>query len=130
MSQKTQEGPRDYGRFLALVADGACLSECSAELQRIVGLISSEACSRDEKVTGSFTVKLKITIDPKGHADVGYDILVKEPKKTRPTSLFFVTKGDNLSDEMTRQPKLPVREAPAPRTADVDGEKRPAAREV
>jgi len=130
MSQKTQEGPRDFGRFLALVADGAALSECSTELQRAVSLIRSEAEARDEKVSGSITVKLKITIDPKGHADVGYDILVKEPKKTRPDTLFFVTKGDNLSDEMTKQPKLPVREAPAPRTADTDREPRAGAREV
>lgn len=121
MSKHTEEGPRDFARFLALVAHGAALSELSTELQRITGLTRDEARARDRKVTGKLQLALTLTIDPEGHCDVGYDIKVGEPKKQRPETLFFLTPGNNLSDEMTRQERLPIREVPPPaeRTLDV-----------
>lgn len=120
MIPKKEEPPRDFGRFLAALADGAAASELSAELQRIVGLTRDEAEARMEEVTGKLKLTLAINVDPSGHANVGYDIAVSEPKKMRPGTLRFVTPGNNLSDEMTRQQTLPLREAPRPRDVEVE----------
>lgn len=130
MLPKKDEPPRDFGRFLAALADGACASELSAELQRIVGLTCDEAEARMEDATGKLKLTLIIKASPSGHANVGYEIAVTEPKKERPLSLRFITPGHNLSDEMTRQQTLPLREAPRPREAAVEAPDTTTAREV
>ena len=128
--KNTIEGPKDFSRFLAMVADGVAHQELSSELQRVVGLIREEAEARDEPITGGIKLTLSITIDPKGHADVSYDIAVKEPKKKRPETLFFVTRGDNLTDEMTKQPGLPVRDVSAAPRANTTDSASGAGREI
>lgn len=116
-----EEPPMNFGVLLAKLADGEALSECSTELQRLVGLIRDEAAVRNEPIKGKLVLTIDITVAQKGHADVGYDIKVAEPKKDRPETLMFLTPGNNLSDKQTKQTELPlVREAPRARTTEID----------
>jgi len=113
-----EEAPINFGVILAKLDDGQAIAELSREQQRLMGLIREESGVRSEPVKGKLVLTLEYVVAQKGHADVSYDIKVVEPKKDRPATLLFLTPGDNLSDKMTKQQELPLREAPRPQTTE------------
>jgi hypothetical protein len=114
MTESNQEGPRSATVFVANLAEGACAAQLSEELHELARTMQREAYSRDTKVKGELTLKLRFVAKPNGVVDVEYKIKSKAPaKKTAPATLWL-TDGGNLVNENPRQMKLPIREVPRP----------------
>lgn len=114
MSEETpNEGTRSFSVFLAQVDDGEAHAELSRELHALCAALDEE-CKNTGKAKGKLTLDLAISVEKGGLVTVGYEVRKREPKKSRGGSVFFLTKGRNLTTENPRQQKLPLREAPKP----------------
>lgn len=111
-SEKDDEGARDFALFLRHIDDGAIHEEASAELHALATKLSRHVDTHGGKAKGQLTVTLNLTALPNGTVDVLADVKVKEPKVVRPRSVFWFTKGNNLSPDNPRQQKLALREVP------------------
>ena len=109
MAEPKTEGPRSFSVLITGLDDGAVHSDLSAGLQSMVSEIADQARMKDGKVKGVFTLKLTVSVDPKGVAEVAADVTVKTPPRKRSPSTVWVTKGGNLTTEIPRQEKLPLR---------------------
>lgn len=104
--ERKTEGPRSFSVLLTGLDDGAVHADLSAKLQAMVLEIADQARMKDGKVKGVFDLKLSISVDPKGVAEVGADVTVKVPPRKRSPSTVWVTKGGNLSTEVPKQEPL------------------------
>lgn len=125
----TEEGPRDFARFLALIEDGTCNAELSRQLQELAVQLLTQAKQTNQVAKGEIALKITIRMDPKEHAAVDYDIKVKEPAPPHGGSVFFVTKGGNLTPENQRQQALFPRDVTDGRQVR-DANVKPKVREV
>lgn len=107
--EERAEGARSFSRALEGLADGKAMHEASEEFWGLLRDISLMAKSRgpDGEAAGSMDLKLKVMVNAKGEADIGYDITTKKPKKKRLTAVAWLTKGGNLTFEVPRQLGLP-----------------------
>ena len=115
---KEEEGPRSFARFIELLADGEAHCELSETLQKLGIKLQEEAERTCQVAKGEIVLRLRFKVEDNGIAGVGYEIKVKEPEPARPGSVFWLTKGGNLTPENPRQQKLPLidvnsRRAPA-----------------
>jgi hypothetical protein len=125
------EGPRDFGRILALLDEGVALCQLSEELQALTKAVVAQGKARQKTVAGRITLTLTLASDETGVVEAAYDISRKDPKPKRSTSLFWTTKGGNLTEHNPRQQVLPLREVAGGRAAPRDLDQEPAAaREV
>ena len=105
------EGARSATRFIEKIADGQCQADLSHALHKLGLKLAVETRNRAAKCTGELVLKIKLTAEPTGIVGVGYEINAKEPKSPTSGSVFWLTKGGNLSDENPRQTSFPgVRE--------------------
>lgn len=104
--QHKSEGPRSFSVLLTSLDDGAVHADLSAKLQTMVAEIADQARMKDGKVRGVFDVKLSVTVDGKGVAEVAADVTVKVPPRKRSPSTVWVTKGGNLTTEIPKQEPL------------------------
>jgi len=104
--ERKTEGPRSFSVLLTGLDDGAVHQELSEKLQAMVVEISEQARLKDGKVRGVYTLKLSVTVDAKGVAEVAADVAVKAPPRKRSPSTVWVTKGGNLTTEVPRQEPL------------------------
>lgn len=112
--EKEDEGARDFAVFLRNIDDGTIHEEASAELHALATKLSRHVDTHGGKAKGQLTITLNLTALPNGTVDVLADVKVKEPKIVRPRSVFWFTKGNNLSPDNPRQQKLALREVPSP----------------
>jgi hypothetical protein len=113
-----QEGPRGFGPFLSRIDDGRVYDDLGEQLQKLCGELDQYA-QNFGKAKGELSVNLKLSVEANGVVSVVVDVKTKAPKVTRPKSIFWLTKGNNLSPENPRQQKLPLREV-APVAAPVE----------
>lgn len=118
MSKDEDEGARSFARFFTLIDDGGAEVECSAALQALAQKLREESQATQGEVAGTLTLTLKLKV----HAEVctvGYSLKAKEPEPKRASSIFWLTKGGNLTPENPRQQKLAfVAEVPKPETRE------------
>ncbi len=119
-----KEGPRSFAVLLAGMRDEGEESlndEASAKLQGLVAKLRAASASKDAKVSGEFTLSLKISV-LKGHADIIADVTVKEPKGKGRELNLWVTKGGNLSTEAPVQKRLPLEKLAGGRESNGESE--------
>lgn len=101
------EGARSATRFLEQVSDGQCAADLSHALHRLGLQMRAQIALRSDKVNGEIVLKLKFNAEPSGIVGVAYEINAKDPKQRTSASVFWLTKGGNLSNENPRQTSLP-----------------------
>jgi hypothetical protein len=106
------EGPRSFSVILNQLDDGLVHHECSTKLHALVSELYTRSIGEDRKLSGEITIKLKIDVR-KGVADVTAAVDTKLPRSKREPTTVWVTKGGNLTTEVPRQEKLPLRDASA-----------------
>ena len=124
-----QEGPRSFSVLITGLDDGAVHSDVSEKLQAMVTEISEQARLKDGKVRGVFDLKLSVTVDAKGVAEVAADVTVKTPPRKRSPTTVWVTQGGNLTTEIPRQELLFGKPRAVP-DAPPDNQQRPAAKDA
>jgi len=130
-AEEKDEGPRSFSVFLQSLADGDAHGELGAELQSLVQAVRAQAEYRRKAVAGTLTFTLKVAGTETGMMTVGYEIKAKPPKLKTAESVFWTTKGGNLTPSNPKQPELPIRDVSAPAVTPKDvAEERPVAREV
>ena len=129
MAGTTIEGPRSFGVILAGLDDGSIHQELSEQLHRVVTELRDRSVTEDRKLSGSLVLTLKLDVR-KGVADVTADVATKLPRRRREPTTVWVTKGGNLTTEVPRQEKLPLREVPAGDAAADNTNNRPAAKDA
>lgn len=110
-----EEGPRGFAVVLQQVDEGSLHGELSETLQKVTRELAEYADKFTTVAKGAITLTLGFAVDPNGTVTVEGDIKTKLPKARRARSLFWLTKGHNLSAENPRQTKLPLREVPSNR---------------
>lgn len=112
MAKKTEEpqveeGPRSFGVFLAQVDDGQAMIVLSQEQHDLLVALAAEAERTQTAAKGKLTLTLGFTVEPSGVTGVTYATATKEPTPVRGGSMFWLSKGNNLTVENPRQKKLP-----------------------
>lgn len=124
-----EEGPRNFGVFLADCNGGELIAELS-ETQHDLMQVLAEAAERRGKARGSLAITFNFVVNDAGIVTVRAEVKTKEPKVERGEAVFFMTKGGNLSTENQRQTRLPFREVPPPAQREVQDEQPAATRSV
>ncbi len=120
------EGARDFAVFLRHIDDGILHTDASRELQALAAKLYEFSQTYGGVAKGALILTVNLSALENGTVDVIADVKVKEPKPKRARSVFWMTKGNNLSPDNPRQQKLPLREVPAapkdkPRDVAADG---------
>jgi hypothetical protein len=102
-----EEGPRSFGVFLTQVDDGQALIVLSQEQHDLLIALSTEADRTQSPAKGKLTLSLEYTVEPSGVTAVKYGVATKEPSPVRGGSMFWLSKGSNLTVENPRQKQLP-----------------------
>lgn len=107
--QAQQEGARSFAHWLTRLGDGQAAADLSQAMFELGGELRRHALDRGE-AKGELTLHLKFKVDNIGQVITTYQVKVKEPEPVRPASMFWLTKGGNLSVENPRQTTLPLRQ--------------------
>lgn len=128
--KESPEGPRDFALFLRSIDDGSITDEAAKKLQELTAELSDQVALYGGTAKGVVTLTFALNAHANGTVDVLGDVKVKAPKPKRARSVFYVTKGRNLSPDNPRQQKLPLREVPPAheKARDIGAEDRPAPR--
>ncbi len=122
------EGSRAFGATLTQIDDGCLHAECTDELHALLKDLDSHAGKYQRDAKGKLTIVLDFKVSPQGTVTVVGDVKKKSPPAPRATSVFWLTKGRNLSGENPRQQKLPLRDvsaSPPPRDLEATNEAPP-----
>lgn len=124
LKDETDEGTRSFAFLLQQIGDGTLHGQASDELRRVVSELSALAQRVDAKVKGGLTIKLSLSAKPNGTVEVDGVVEAKLPKpRAAGQSVFWISKGGNLSVDNPRQQRLPLREVtPPPREAAIVAE--------
>lgn len=118
-----KEGARSFAVTLQQIGEGTLHSELSKQLQALVSDCTNYASLYEVKGKGSLTLTIALAADPNGTVTVAGEVKTKAPKMKPRGSIFWATKGNNLSPENPRQGKLPgIREVAPPSVRDLDDE--------
>lgn len=124
------EGARSFTVFLGQIDEGAV----AADLTMVNHGLQKRLAKHAEdfgKAVGSLTLKLNFEHGRNGVVCVLADVATKEPKRKAEPSVFFLTKGSNLSLENPRAKQLPLIDVSAPEPVrEVPESQRPAPRVV
>ena len=130
MKNELKEGPRGFAVLLQQIDDGELHTELSEAVQELTTDLTDQVENMGADAKGTITLVLSLAARRNGTIDVGAEVKVKTPKPKRANTLFWPTKGGNLSSENPRQTTLPLREvAPAAPPIALDAPAR-AGREV
>lgn len=110
-----QEGPRSFVHFLRAMSSGELESEASYQLHELGRRLQETAKMTCGKAKGKLKLTLNLVADPSGAVGVAYNVDTVEPKRPTTPSVFWLTKGGNLSPTDTRQLELRPREVPSKR---------------
>ena len=114
-----EEGPRSFARVLELLDGGAAHSQLSADLQHLGITCKKEAVAQNGKVKAKLTFTLTMEVEPRDDTvALKWASKVQEPTRKTGGSIFWLTKGGNLSREAPKQLSLSVR------VVETDGEAR------
>lgn len=121
------EGPRGFGVILSQIGDGELHEDLSARLQLLVTDCRAYAERYERKGKGTLTLVLSVSALDNGAIEVSGDIKAKHPQAKSAGSIFWPTKGNNLTLDHPRQQKLPLKEVSfeRPKTKDISPEDRP-----
>lgn len=127
---KPEEGTRSFARFIEMLDTGQAQLVASEKLHQLAVKMRDEALAQHRSVTGSITLTINLSCDETGTVDAKYNVKSKEPTPRSSKSIFWMTKGGNLTVENPRQQTLGLREVKGDADVrNIDGEK-PAVREV
>jgi len=110
----TDEAPKPFGHFLQHLGHGDALRELAEELQAVTAAAQVEASARRQPVTATLTLTVKLAVDDRGFATVGYSVTGKRPQRRTATTPYLVSKHGNLITEDPRQGMLPLRQVDVP----------------
>lgn len=105
-----EEGPRSFSAFLRQVDGGSFESELASELHKMNEELQQIASSTMSKAKGELTIVLRFSHLPNGQVDINTDLKTKLPKIQRARSVFWVTRGFNLTPTNPRQESLNFRD--------------------
>lgn len=116
-AQPEDEGSRSFARFIEQLADGRACNDLSYELHRLMVLLREDAgTAQDGASKGDLGVTIHFKVEATGVVGISYSIKAKEPQARRPNSVFWLTRGGNLTAENPRQQELPnIREVTSKR---------------
>lgn len=114
------EGARGFAPLLHEIDDGALHAELSSKLQQVVSELALYTETYCSKAKGKVTLTLSLEAGTNGTVQVHGEVKTKTPPPRRGATMFWTTKGGNLSLENPRQTKLPLREVPPPPAAPRD----------
>ncbi len=117
MSNK--EDPVPFAQFLRDLGYGDAHRELSEELHALVSGLQDAALHQGNEVVGTLSLTIKVKLDPRGHAATAYEIKRKDARNPSTPTVFFVTKGGNLSTQNPRQTAFDLREV-SPRNEAVN----------
>jgi hypothetical protein len=127
--EEKEEGPRSFSVFVGNLAEGEAERELSYHLHEVCKRLQEEAHLRQAVVKGGLVLKIKIAADKNGTAAIHYDVEPKMPKRQTSNSVYWMTKGGNLTPDNPKQQSFKLKEVPAAK-----GEARevavPAAKEI
>lgn len=111
-NKEVEEGARAFNVAFAEICSGAAHSEASEELHALLQSLRVAAELRGPKgvAKGSLTIRLDITVEAKGVAQVKYDVAKKAPKPDREDDSFFLTRHSNLTRKNQKQLELGLRD--------------------
>lgn len=99
---------RSFAVIWAQLADGDANREVSQELYDLVNKLYTAAESCGAPAKGSITIKLNVSVDPRGVVGMGWDTSTREPKPQRIAGILWMDpKTGNLMTQNPRQPTLP-----------------------
>lgn len=110
---ETTEAPRGFAVLVQQIEDGDLHAEISAAIQALNGKLDDYVRAYESTAKGEITIKLAFTAHPNGTVGVHGTVTSKAPPRKKRGSVFWLTKGNNLSPENPRQTKLPLREVPS-----------------
>ncbi len=118
------EGPRDFAMFLRAIDEGSIADEAATKLHELAAKLHELVDAYGGTAKGTLTLSVSLSALANGTVDVTADVKTKEPKPKRARSVFWLTKGNNLSPDNPRQQKLPLREVPpAQKARDLDADR-------
>lgn len=114
-STAEDEGARSFPVLLSTIDDGALSEELGEAVQEITRELTRLIDQHGvDSAKGTLTLKLAFTARANGTITLTGDVATKTPKAKRGGSVFWSTKGHNLTPDNPRQQKLPLREVPNP----------------
>lgn len=108
------EGARGFAHTLRQLDDGSLHDELSEKLRGLVSECGAYAERYERDGKGTLTLVLTLSASANGSVAVIGDVKVKPPVAKRSGSVFYRTKGDNLTLDNPRQQKLALREVQLP----------------
>ena len=108
--QAQEEGPRSFAHFFQSLDGGEANVCASVDLHKLSSALRDEAKRRRSAVKGTLTLTLELKCDEAGTVEANYTTKIKEPVRKSSKSIFWLTKGGNLTPENPRQQNLPLRE--------------------
>jgi len=107
MDQEIQ-GPDDsFAVLTRTMEDGGFLDAAGAEVRAAIQKLRKQAADTNLRKSGTVTIKIKLTHDPKNVLETEAEIAVKLPKEKRATSVHFTSEdGDILNRRPERQLRL------------------------
>lgn len=109
MEKTQEEGPRAFSVVLQAIADGEAHQEAGQKLHDLLQTLREHAELNNSSASGKLTLELKVKVDARGAASVGYDVAIVKPATKRVPATMWLTKGGNLTPENPRQMSLGLR---------------------
>jgi hypothetical protein len=124
------EGVRGFGVTLQQIDDGSLHAHLGEEMQRLARELNDHALKFGSNAKGTLTLKLNLLASPNGTVCIGGDVVSRGVKTPRVPSVFWLTKGNNLTLDNPKQQRLPLRDVTVPRGEMRDLSARPNVVEV
>jgi hypothetical protein len=115
---REDEGPRALGVILAEFEQGSFHADASRDLMKLNLALHDHAKLRGA-ASGEMVLTLKLKCDDQDVVTIAATYKVKAPLAPRRSSVFFLSKGGNLSTRNPKQQELPLRDVSAPAQVDV-----------
>lgn len=116
----------DLAVLLNEMNEGRLRDEATRELTALLGYLQAHSLSVNKAAKGALTLKLNVSVDPRGLVSLDGELAVKQPKPLLGGDCFFLTKKNGLARSNPKQPQLPFRAVEAaplhdPETGEVVG---------
>ena len=98
----------DTGGFvqaIMMLDEGTVVSDCNDALAKLLKELGDYAYHY-AKAKGTFTLKLNVSLDDNGTADIKAEVVTKAPKVMRPRTVAWVTKEGKLAKSNPKQLEL------------------------
>lgn len=119
-----EEGARGFAVTLQQIDEGRFHAEVSEAVHALNRSLDSHATTYGVTAKGELTLVLRLAASPNGTVQVLGEVRTKTPKPPRSGSVFWLTRGLNLSPENPKQTKLPLQQVAPPETRTVPADVR------